>query len=330
MRFLSRNILNYTPVQGRARIDFLKHPNLRTLISTMIYIVAAYFLFDLIVRYWGEVRPALISNPNYYSLIMSIILKVFFYFWMALISRYILSFFDTNIKYLVVFKIILLPQLVNYIPGKILSYANLFHLAGSAGISSKNMISFIGVNQIITVLLSLLFGSVTVFFLPSLGEYLKFAPALFVAGIFLIHPSIFNRVSAGAFKLFKKMPVTFHAKTRGMVSILSLTLVGYAAEGLSFSFFLLTFADINSSIFIMSIFLFSLARIIGYLSLIFPAGLGVREGVIIYALKTFLTLNVAMFLSAGYRIIEIAILAVLSLFCLTIKVTLPEEKFGKA
>jgi uncharacterized membrane protein YbhN (UPF0104 family) len=81
----------------------------------------------------------------------------------------------------------------------------------------------------------------------------------------------------------------------------------------------MSFVTVDRPLFFLCLFLFSFARIIGYLSIIAPAGFGVREGVIILALKRFMVLEMATFLSIAYRLLGVLILGVVLAFCFPIK-----------
>ena len=53
----------------------------------------------------------------------------------------------------------------------ILSYLNMIDLVNSAGISFNNMATWLGISQLYTIIITLIYGSVSLLFFPSLIGY---------------------------------------------------------------------------------------------------------------------------------------------------------------
>jgi uncharacterized membrane protein YbhN (UPF0104 family) len=292
--------------------------NIRKIISIIVYCVAGYFFIKVLSNYWDQITLT-IFRPHWHTLFISCILQLTIYFWSAYVAKYILDCLKEKVRFLDILKVITIPQFVNYIPGRVLSYASIIDLSVSAGISLQSMFIFVGINQIVTIILSLAFGSFALLFIPSFSSYFIYAPLIVILCLLLINPRILNAISNKVFTLLRKEPIAIKLETSHLAAVLFFNLIIYVLEGLSFSFFVISFLPFEKSLFLMCLFLFSFARIIGYLSVIAPAGFGVREGVIILGLKRLVTLEIATFLSIAYRFLGVLILGAVLLFCLPVK-----------
>ena len=177
-------------------------------IAIGIYAVGGYFFANVLLNYWDNLSLSL-ENINVYCLCISFLFFLIVFFLRPLPVKYLLKLFDTDVQYLPILKVTTLPQVLSYVPGRVLSYASMAHLSTLAGIPLKSFVASMGINQLLTVILSLLFGAVTLFFLPSLSVYLKYAPIIIVVGLFLVHPFVFNRISKTVFKILKRDAIHF-------------------------------------------------------------------------------------------------------------------------
>lgn len=291
----------------------------RSIIAILVYLGSATLLLNLLWRHWNEIHEALRIWPSVSLLGLSVAFKIIFHCWQVLVSKRVLALIGCEQRYGEVFKLVTLPQLVAYIPGKVMSYVNLVDLGRSMGIALDRMAVFVALSQLITIVLSLLYGSAALFFLPSLSGHMRYAPLLALAIVILMNPAAFNWLSIKVFGLIGRSAVTFNARVTDLAALFSVSLVGYFVEGLSFAAFVAAFVGLQEEVLLTSLFLFALARIVGYLSIVFPAGIGIREGVLIVALSRFMNTEIATVITVASRMLEMAVLGGLSAACFLLR-----------
>lgn len=288
------------------------------LIPIGIYLIGGYFFTRVFLNYRDELSLSL-SSINPYFLFLSFLFFIIVFLLRPLPIKYILKLFNSEVRYSTTLKVTTLPQVLSYVPGRLLSYASMAHLSTIAGIPLKSFVSSMGINQLLTVILSLLFGAATLLFLPSLSAYLKYAPIIVVVGLFLVHPPVFNWISEKVLRILKKEAIPFSAKPINMIILFFMHIGIYAFEGISFVFLIASVTSADHMTLLMAVFLIPLARIIGYLSFITPAGFGVKEGIIILALKNYYPIETVTCLSIGHRMMSLLVLGIVSLLCLPVK-----------
>ena len=280
--------------------------------------ISIYFLSLIFFEYKQGLKGYFFSY-NLALLILSISIYLISFLFTNYISQKILKLIGIDIAFLKMLKIITLPQVASYVPGRIMGYLSLIDLSNIAGIPSVKIVTWIGISQIFTVTISLIFGSITLFFLPELFKLIYLVPFLLIFFLSIFNPKTFNWISINFFKLIKKDPIIVKFDLKNMVLLILLFIIETFIQGLSFSIFITAFFDVSYKLFFLSIFLFPLARIIGYLTIISPGGFGIQEGIIIFILKRYIFLDAATFISLAYRFLSIFCLGIISLFCLPIK-----------
>ena len=208
------------------------------------------------------------------------------------------------------FKIFLYGYIGRYIPGKLsMIFGRLFFLQ-KMGVSKKSVILSSLYENLIALVSAVIIGSFffilyTGFspdkFFVQLGIY-SFLLILFFV---FISTSLFQKVAHFFLKLMKKENI-FIDFLPLKYSVVSFSIYSCAAifSGLAFYFFIVSlFPDYMSvqNIY-LSIGAISLASVSGALAFVVPAGLGVREGVLVWFLQGVLPLEVAVFVSVAYRV----------------------------
>jgi hypothetical protein len=179
-----------------------------------------------------------------------------------------------------------LSAIVRYIPGNIWQFLGMAELAADDGVSRVATFASIGVHQVLATLVGIALAAVY-FAAAGQGAWLDAVrPLLWLAPLSLIicSPPILRWSLNWLLRMLKRPPVevTF---TWGQVG---LALLGYAGVwlvmGSGFALLAASITPIKGTQFAALVATWAAAYVVGYLSLLTPGGLGVREGVMILLL----------------------------------------------
>ena len=170
----------------------------------------------------------------------------------------------------------LLGQLAKYVPGKLLTLIGKAYLASRAGASESQAVLAMFVEAATQVTTSLAVGAAyIVVAAPSERRLLPVAGVVVVLSIAVLHPAILPRAVGFALSLMGRKPVPLRYKLRAVapLAVCYLTFWGVTglgvwllADGLGLT---VAIAPITAG--------YCLSWAAGFLSFIFPGGLGVRE-----------------------------------------------------
>lgn len=193
-------------------------------------------------------------------------------------------------------------ELKRYAPGNIWSLIGRVFLFGKLGVKNKDIVSsliieseIIIVSAIIVSLLSLNF-LFTVLPLPPFRYWIFAQSLIFAATVAIVFLFVFNK------NFFKKnlLPDLKSSQILNLLFISSLSLLSFGV-GTYFAGAALFFLDPHNFMPLVGLYVFAL--LLGYLSIITPMGLGVREGVITAVLSKTINLSSAALISIFVRIV---------------------------
>lgn len=272
-------------------------------------ILALFFLFYIIVSqnisFSSEIGR--ISLPVFF---ISMVLLVSYFFTRTTVWCLILRQKEISIPYSKASYIWSISELKRFVPGNIWSFLGKGLLLSKEGMGKKEILH--------TFLIEVEFFIVAAFFLsswsfPFLIQYVfkegstgeSLASTLqIVAGLttffFLIHKPISKiipeKISSRISFLFPNFPV----KDTCVIFLFTLLCLFFFGLGTYFAIISITYLSPVMLTSFITFFIFSLLS--GYLTLITPMGLGVREGIITAGLSPFLGLGLAAFVSVFARI----------------------------
>ncbi len=170
----------------------------------------------------------------------------------------------------------LLGQLAKYVPGKLLTLVGKGYLAARAGASESQAVLAMFVEAAAQVTTSLAVGAAyIVAAAPSERRLLPIAAAVVLASIAVLHPAILPRAVGLALRLLGREPVPLTYELRAVVPLAGCYLAFWAVAGLGVW---LLGRGLGLDMPVVPIIAgFCLSWAAGFLSFIFPGGLGVRE-----------------------------------------------------
>jgi uncharacterized membrane protein YbhN (UPF0104 family) len=203
-----------------------------------------------------------------------------------------------------------MSMFTRYIPGNIWHVLSRALLAEQVRASRSLVIASATVEQLLTVLGALLVVSLA---LPKLGMLMVGAtrlpvsliiPIALVAGLVVIHPRILGRLFNWVGTRLKRPEIAWRYDYRIMVGLLSLYAATTVVTGLSLAAIVIGLGGLETVNIPFVVGSAALAWAAGYVSIVTPSGLGVREGVLAGLLALVVPLPVAIVASLLFRLVS--------------------------
>jgi uncharacterized membrane protein YbhN (UPF0104 family) len=188
-----------------------------------------------------------------------------------------------------------LSNLMRYIPGNIWQFLGMAEMAAQDGVPRLATLTSIVLHQVISTAAGIVLAAVY-FASAGQGEWLgRIRPLLLLAplGLFLLQPALLERILNWAMAKLGRPPLKV-TLTWGQVWVLLLRYVlVWLGMGLSFAAMTRALTPAGWTMVPALMAAWTAAYIIGYLSMLTPSGLGVREGAMVLLLAPVFPLSVA-------------------------------------
>ncbi|KQC10671.1 MAG: hypothetical protein APR62_11710 [Smithella sp. SDB] len=268
---------------------YKKH--LKTLLSIVVVTLFGVFFYKEFKENWESVRTFHLQ-VNWGYILVGILMIIANYLCTTLGWHMGISCLDKNakIKYSQSIALVNISQLGKYIPGKLWSYVVQIYWLASKGVPKTTALYLNAMTAVLPVLVSLLMGSFLLM-MCSDWHHLKTGLTILICLLIIVNLLIFNR---NIMKLFVDMVSRISGRkfvfrqlsTSRILSMELFYIIGAFFWGLAGCFIAMGMGinlNISKIISISSAML--LGDVIGFLILIVPGGLGVREGTMYLILR---------------------------------------------
>lgn len=259
-----------------------------------VLLLAVGFLVALVAGQWSALRAYQWRLAPGWALLALVGLELT---WLLELDtwRMILAGLGGPLRYRQAAPIWFLSNIIRYIPGNIWQFLGMAELAHEAGVPRLVTLTSIVLHQAISTAVGVV---VAALYFAAVGEgawlrYLR--PLLWLAplGLFLLQPRLLQAALNGVLRRLGR-PTIQVTLTWGQVWLLILRyFVVWLILGLSFAALVRAVTPIALDAVPFLVAAWAAAYVIGYLSLLTPAGLGVREGVLAVLLFTLMPQPVA-------------------------------------
>lgn len=173
-----------------------------------------------------------------------------------------------------------LSVFAKYIPGKVLVIVGrASYIHEKYGYSQKELIAKSLDAQILSLMVGILFGSVSLVWLGKVNQWGVYSLiSVFLFALFLFSPVVQRTIDMISMKILKKKMGISHLGIKETMKVLPSFLLYWITLSVAFYFFLSALSRLEVSI--LSGFAFPLAATFGIIALVAPGGIGVREGVL--------------------------------------------------
>jgi len=269
----------------------------------LVPLVIAFFIGRVIYQNWQEVQSAAWTFRPL-ELVASFLLTGWWFAVRPRVWAYILDHFGHKLTFYQVFQVVRKGELSRYVPGTIWQYLSRIYLASLFGVPAHATIATTLVETVILVLASMIPGlwflSET---LPALNQYHRIALwGIPVAACILIHPRVLNfwakRLSSRLGQPYEPLRVHWPA----MAGIWLFFVLSWVIFGASIALFVRGIVATPWDDMSRLASDYILAWLVGVISMIAPAGMGIRDGMFGLLASQRIPLGTAMTLAIGVRL----------------------------
>ncbi len=198
--------------------------------------------------------------------------------------------FGQRMSYRHSLEILSLSRLGRYLPGKIWFTLGRAYMGRRVGVREKYSVVAVLFEVAIMLLSACVFFLLSVFALARVEIPVNpvWFGAIIAACLLGLVPGVFSRIVNLGLKLLKRSPIDFTPKARNLLLLFGIYLLMWAFQGLGFFLLVNSFFPVRFSAAPGFMGIYAFSWMVGFLSFVTPAGLGVREAAMSLALKHYI------------------------------------------
>jgi uncharacterized membrane protein YbhN (UPF0104 family) len=286
------------PAGGKRLLSWLK-----ITAGSAIVLVSFYFLASRLIRDWHQIPFSRISvSPLRLAAAFAILLLHFpLYGWLW---RTILAALGARIGVPKATAISAVSAIGKYAPGKVWFTLGRMSLAKLEGVAEDKTLLSIVLEIAFTLLAGLMLLGIAVLLLPR-SQVPAIVYSLFILApvcLGVLYPPVLNRVLGVVLKWFRRPPFELRLSYGRLLSILGICLLDWLTQGFGCFVLIGSFCPLDAAKLPVLLGGYAISWMIGFLVLVSPAGLGIREGVFTLVLKTVVSEPVAIIAAVVTRV----------------------------
>jgi hypothetical protein len=275
----------------------------RTLLQIVVVLAILYFWGQALAANWQQLTtyPWRFSWPPLLLCLLVLLAQLLLIgtiWWRAL------TLVGSSLPWRPGLSLWLQAQIARYIPGGVWDIAGRLVLGQRAGVDKRTMSASVGLEMglqgasaaIYMVIALLLRSDAT----PAL--YLPLALALTAVALLGLTPPVFSRLVNGGLRLLRRPPLAFKLGYGDILQLFLARFFAHALKGLAFLLFAQSLAPVPWSLAPLFIAAYVGAWLVGYLAILAPTGIGVREGVLVLLIGGQMPFGVVTVAALGYRL----------------------------
>ena len=260
----------------------MKLRHIRTILKSVVLAAILFFVGRHVWRQWHAVEQA--SAPDAVWLAGATLAALGAMLITVVAYRALIEGHGVRIAYCKTIAIYYLPLLGKYVPGKIWTVVAAFEMYHGLGISRKiaaaSIALFMALGLAAGVLVALTFGGVTAGVSTSISAAVVLVPILAV----VLWPRAFYGTLSGVLRLVGREAILTRLCATTLLRVLTIFIAARVTYGIAFCLVVASVAPVGLLAWPGLIAMFTFAQIAGVLALFAPAGIGVREGVLLVGL----------------------------------------------
>ncbi|MFB6295029.1 MAG: lysylphosphatidylglycerol synthase domain-containing protein [Candidatus Nanohaloarchaea archaeon] len=219
---------------------------------------------------------------------------------------YLLRAHGSSLRFTTVSRAFYLSQLSSYIPGGIWKHLDMGYRAAEEGEEIDAAMHSVVFVQGMTVAAALFYAAAVAALVLRPWSPLFVASAVAVLLVAVVSADLLERMKGGLETVFDVDVPSYTPSKKTLAGLFLLSLFIWVLNGIFFYFLTAAFADVGVSLFLPLSGIIAASWAAGFLVLILPGGLGVREGVMVYLLARLVALPEALAVAAAARVLFLA------------------------
>ncbi|MEJ5307393.1 MAG: lysylphosphatidylglycerol synthase domain-containing protein [candidate division WOR-3 bacterium] len=268
-----------------------KKEKIFNVVLVLIVIAIVFFIFYKLFGYIKQVDFRSIKF-NFFFLILSFMMIPIWYFFMCFSFKRILISLGHDVDLYTLMRIIGISMFGKYIPGKLWFTVGRIALLERVGVPKKKSFTAVVLETYLLLLTGAFFFLVTIIRSNQNILYIILSLIFFLFFILLSFPTVFKKVINLLFKFLKKDKFDFVIGIYEYIFIMFLYFLVWIFSGVEFYFLIYSFT-LKTYDFIGLLSVYPSSWVVGFLSILMPAGIGVREGMIFFLLKEYTGVEIA-------------------------------------
>ncbi|MEO0070774.1 MAG: lysylphosphatidylglycerol synthase domain-containing protein [candidate division WOR-3 bacterium] len=269
---------------------------LRYTLGTIVVILSFYFLISRLIRDWRQI-PFTQLRFNIWLLFLSYIILFLCHFPLGAIAwKLIIAGLGEKISFIRAMSILTVTQLGKYAPGKVWFTLGRMSFVKQNGVSEAKSLTSVVIETGFLLLAAIFLFAIAIILLPRsvVPKEIYYAFLLAPLTLIITYPPLLNRLLKPLLKLFHQPVFKLNLSYPRLLLILSVYVLDWFFQGLGCFLLINSFYPLPLARLPILLGGYSISWILGFIILIAPAGLGVREGIYTYILKLVLPQTIAI------------------------------------
>lgn len=259
---------------------------LRPWLQAGVFVLALVFLGALIATQWNQLQAYPWQIEIGWLLLALVLLWLT---WLLELNqwRFILGRLGGSLRYGEAARIWFLSNIIRYIPGNVWQFLGMSEMTAQHGIPRTVTFTSIALHQAISTLAGLLLAAVYFALAGHSAWFDRLRLALWLAplGLIFLHPRVLEATLNRVLTWLKRPPLRITLTVADLARLLLAYGLVWLGFGLGFSALVRGLAPVAWTQAPWLIASYAAAYVLGYLSLLTPSGLGVREGILVLLLQ---------------------------------------------
>ncbi|WP_327585438.1 flippase-like domain-containing protein [Nonomuraea sp. NBC_00507] len=250
---------------------------LRRLLRIVLALIAVGFLGYGLARNWEETTAA-VAAMSPWAVLGAFLAVLVGQFCMLVAWREILAGLGTRVPLRIAGRIMFVGQLGKYIPGAVWAYAAMMDLGRDHGSPPRRTFATISLGLVINIGVAISIAAATLWTLDAVRQAWFLALLVPVIAVCL-HPKVLTWGLNLALRIARKEPLESVLPGRTVVVAVAWTTLGWFAYGIH-----IWLLSGRADLYIIATGAYAFAWATGILTVVVPAGVGIREGALVLVL----------------------------------------------
>lgn len=280
------------------------NPRVVAVVRVAFIAAAVGLLLYALVSQWGSIHRAL-GRMGPLAVIGSLGAALVGLFLSALCFRSLLIELGSRLPLLAALRVFFLAQVGKYLPGSVWPLLAQVELSRDLGVprqrSATAGLLFLGLNPLTGLIVA---GATLPLVSPDAARHYLWALAIVPVGLAILHPKVLNPALRQAFRLIRRPPLERPLRAAGLARSAGWLFVMWLFYGLSVLALAAPLGIRGGQSFLICTGAYALAWSAGFIVVIAPAGLGVRDAALVLTLSPVMSVSAATAVAAVSRVVQ--------------------------